>query len=80
MHTGGFLTLYSLFTNFTKCRPGLVGGYSMPSCSPSFATLILAFIDMSEPNLLNSVVLSLARCPRLGAMLPAFVDDRVTKR
>ena len=80
MQTGGFLVLYSLFTDATKCRPGVVGGWLAPSCSASFATLLLSFLDLSEPTLLHSAVLCLARCPVLGPLLPELVDTRVTKR
>ena len=76
----GFLLLYCLFTNATKCRPGLVAAHWASSCSASFARLLLAFVDVEEPNLLNSFVLCLARCPALTNLLPEFVDTRVTKR
>ena len=78
---GGFLTLHCLFTDATKCRPGLFAGFhSSVSCSTSFATMLLSFLEFDEPSLLNSICLSMARCPSLGVLLPKFVDDRVTKR
>ena len=78
---GGFLTLHCLFTDATKCRPGLFAGFhSSISCSTSFATMLLSFLEFDEPSLLNSICLSMARCPSLGLLLPKFVDDRVTKR
>ena len=80
LQSGGFLVLYTLLTNSTKCRPGIIGGWFAPSCSASFATLLLAFLDLSEPTLLHSTVLSLARCPALGPLLPEFTDTRLTKR
>ena len=48
VQTGGFLLLYCLFTDATKCRPGLVGGWQAPNCSGSFATMLLAFVNTKE--------------------------------
>jgi hypothetical protein len=42
--------------------------------------MLLSFLEFDEPSLLNSICLSMARCPSLGVLLPKFVDDRVTKR
>ena len=80
MHSGGFLTLYNLFQGASSCQPCLLGHSWGTSCSLSFATLLLAFIDTSEPTLLNSLLLTMARCHNLGPLLAEFVDDRITKR
>ena len=63
--SGVFLTLYNLFQGSTTCR-----AYSS-DCSQSFATLALAFFhkELSEPSLLNALLLTFARnvrCPRHG--------------
>ncbi|MAT98943.1 MAG: hypothetical protein CL608_17505, partial [Anaerolineaceae bacterium] len=75
--SGAFLTLYNLFQGSTACR------VSHNTCSSqTFATLLLPFFanELEEPSLLNALLLTLARNPKLGPFLPAFEDTRKHKR
>jgi hypothetical protein len=74
--SGAFLTLYNLFQGSTACR------VSHNTCSSqTFATLLLPFFanELEEPSLLNALLLTLARNPKLGPFLPAFEDTRKHK-
>ena len=79
IHTGAFLTLYSLFQGGTSCR---VLHNTTSSASQSFATLLLPFFaaELDEPSPLNALLLTLARTPTLGPLLPPFDDTRKHKR
>jgi len=72
LETGGFLLLYDLLQGATQCKA------IWTNCSGSLARLFVPLMRglLTENTLLSSIILTLARNPRVGPFMPTFEAKR----
>ena len=72
LETGGFLLLYDLLQGATQCKA------ISTNCSGSLARLFVPLMRglLTENTLLSSIILTLARNPRVGPFMPTFEAKR----